>query len=168
MVAPRAGLPGAARDAPRQVRPRRRAQRCRGSSEGRGQRAWHSPCSGTEGRTSEGHGNFFSGSGQLMPVTNSCGWDQTAITAEHTNATQCPRPGARRRAGPGRAARSELRRRAGAVRILRGARRRRAGVPGTAPRAAARGAGRAGGGGSALQRVKARARGPAGAVGAAA
>ncbi|XP_072785977.1 uncharacterized protein [Taeniopygia guttata] len=131
-------------------------------------RAWHSPCSGTEGRTSEGHGNFFSGSGQLMPVTNSCGWDQTAITAEHTNATQCPRPGARRRAGPGRAARSELRRRAGAVRILRGARRRRAGVPGTAPRAAARGAGRAGGGGSALQRVKARARGPAGAVGAAA
>nr|XP_032604625.2 uncharacterized protein LOC105759311 isoform X2 [Taeniopygia guttata] len=60
MVAPRAGLPGAARDAPRQVRPRRRAQRCRGSSEGRGQRVWHSPCSGTEGRTSKGHGNFFS------------------------------------------------------------------------------------------------------------
>ncbi|XP_077640348.1 uncharacterized protein LOC110472033 [Lonchura striata] len=37
MVAPRAGLPGAARDALGQVRPRRRGQRCRGSSEGRGQ-----------------------------------------------------------------------------------------------------------------------------------
>ncbi|XP_076200515.1 uncharacterized protein LOC143163302 isoform X1 [Aptenodytes patagonicus] len=50
MVAPRAGLPGAARDAPRQVRPRRRGRRRRGSSEGRRQGARHSLCSGQKDR----------------------------------------------------------------------------------------------------------------------
>lgn len=30
------------------------------------QRAWHSPCSGTEGRTSEGHGYLFSGNPLLL------------------------------------------------------------------------------------------------------
>ncbi|KAM6075520.1 uncharacterized protein VSU04_005502 [Chlamydotis macqueenii] len=48
-VAPRAGLPGAARDAPRQVRPHRRGRRRRGNSKGRGQGARHGPRSGQMG-----------------------------------------------------------------------------------------------------------------------